>query len=380
MKKQIIMLSTTLALGSLMSCGGPQADKIGVGTELHQNTKAVSQFQVNKTFDGKIGDATILTFPQGSDLSGFSYAYPEVQWKTVMSRLPYGDQLPLTYEADSTSGSKIAQISTAILSLGKLKDNSLRKLKQVQFGIKATEAQVLPMIKGVLSQFPCFKIKDNKRKCKLEADETTVEKGKLPKKCSELKRNQKKFVELSVEQESAYEEGITQCGDLQDKISAVRDLEEKVLTIRQMGRDLGVDLVQKYSSYAGFTGLVVVNSKEKEEGDFPSTIKFNENKTKIETFSLGINFGSGYQEYSLANKKISNLVYDQTARGTSRLKFTINGDYQIDAVLSVTSEVIVLHKSGATYTNIRLKGTTTNTFDNGIVRKGVMALQIDTLD
>lgn len=379
MKKQIIMLSTTLALGSLMSCGGPQADKIDVGSSLHK-AKEVSQFQVNKTFDGTIGDATIITFPSGEDLSGYSYAYPEVQWKTVMSRLPYGDQLPLTYEADSTSGSKIAQVSTAILSLGKLKDNSLRKLKQVQFGIKATEAQVLPMIDAVLSQFPCFKLKEDKRKCKLEADETTVAKGKLPKKCSELKRNLKKFDELSVEQESAYQEGITQCGALQDKISEVQDLEEKVQTIRQMGRDLGVALVEDYSAYAGFTGLVVVNSKEKEEGDFTSTIKFNETKTKIETLSLGVNFGSGYKEYSLENGGISDMVYDQTSRGTSRLKFTINGDYKIEALLSVTSEVIVLHKSGATYTNIRLKGTTLNTFSNGVVRKGVMALQVDTID
>ena len=74
------------------------------------------------------------------------------------------------------------------------------------------------------------------------------------------------------------------------------------------------------------------------------------------------------------------MVYDQTSRGTSRLKFTINGDYKIEALLSVTSEVIVLHKSGATYTNIRLKGTTINTFSNGVVRKGVMALQVDTID
>ncbi len=379
MKKQIIILSATLALGSLMSCGGPKADKIDITSDIH-HAKEVSQFQVNKTFDGTIGDATILTFPQGEDLVGYSYAYPEMQWKTVMSRLSYGDQLPLTYAAESTSGSKIAQISTAILSLGKLKDNSLRKLKQVQFGIKATEAQVQPMIKSVLSQFPCFKLKENKRKCKLEADETTIAKAKLPKKCSELKRNLKKFDELSVEQESSYQEGITQCGALQDKISAVRDLEEKVLTIRQMGRDLGVALVEDYSAYAGFKGLIVVNSKEKEEGDFTSTLKFNDTKTKVDVFSLGVNFGSGYQEYSIENGGISNLVYDQTARGTSRLSFSINGDYRIDAVLSVSSEVIVLHKSGATYTNIRLKGTTTNTFPDGKVRKGVMALQVDTLD
>jgi hypothetical protein len=379
MKKQIIILSATLALSSLMSCGAPKADKIDVTSNIYQ-AKETSQFQVNKTFDEIVGDGTIITFPAGEDLSGYTYAYPEAQWKAVMARLPYGAQLPLSYEAGSSSSNKIAQISTAILSLGKLKDNSLRKLKQVQFGIRATKAQVEPMIKEVLSQFPCFKIKENKRKCKLEADETTVSKGKLPKKCSELKRNQSKFEDLSVDQESAYDDGVNECGVLQDKISAVQDLEEKVLTIKQMGRDLGVALVENYSAYAGFSGLVVVNSKEKEEGDFPSTIKFNDTKTKIEVFSLGVNFGSGYKEYSLVNGGISNLVYDQTARGTSRLRFAINGDYKIEAELSVTSEVIILHKSGASYTNIRLKGTTKNTFSDGKIRKGVMALQIDTVD
>lgn len=379
MKKQIITLTATLALGALVGCGRPKADQIDVTSQILE-TKQVSQFQVDKTFDGTLGDATIITFPAGKDLEGYEYTYDSVAWQTVMSRLPYGAQLPTSYTKEASSADKISQVATAILSLGKLKDNSLRKLKQVQFGIRATEAQVKPMIKGLLGQFPCYPLLENKRKCKLAADETTAEKAKIPRKCSELKRNKKKYVELTEEQATAVVQGIAQCNALQGKVSEIEVLEEKVLAIRQMGRDLGVALVEDYGDHANFKGLVVVNSKEKEEGDFTSKIIFNETKTKVETLSLGVNFGTGYKEYSLENGGITKLVYDQTARGNNRLKFSINGDYRIDAELSVSSEVIVLHKSGVTYTNIRLKGTTENHFADGTVRKGVMAMQIDTLD
>ncbi|MBK27088.1 MAG: hypothetical protein CME70_23995 [Halobacteriovorax sp.] len=379
MKKQILTLTTTLAIGALVGCGGPKADQIDVASQIHAPS-TVSQFQSNKNFDSTVADATIITFPQGKDLEGYEYAYNEVAFKTVMSRLQYGDQLPLEYNKDASSADKIAQVSTAILSLGKLKDMSYEKLKQAQFGVKATQAKVAPMIDQVLKNFPCYKLNDDKRACKLEADETTSDKPKYPKKCSELKRNKKKFKDhLTEEQDKAYSQGIAQCSALQAKVTEIQDLEEKVKTIRQMGRDIGVALVEDYSAHAKFRGLVVVNSKEKEEGDFTSKIVFNESKTKVETLSLGINFGNGYREFSIENGGISNVSYGQTKYGTTFLKLRINGDYRIDAELTVSSRTIVLHSSGATYTEVRLKGSTENHFPDGTVRKGVMSLQIDTL-
>lgn len=379
MKKQMITLATMMALGALTGCGGPKADQIGVTSEIHESN-TVSQFQVQKTFDSTLADATIITFPTGDDLESYEYSYDEMAFKTVMSRLQYGDQLPLSYSKEASSGDKIAQVSTAILSLGKLKDMSYEKLKQAQFGVKATQAKVAPMIAQLLQNFPCYKLIDNKRKCKLAPDETTSETPKFSKKCSELKRNKKKFKgNLTEELEKAYDQGIAQCAALQGKVSEIQDLEEKVKRIRQMGRDIGVDLVEDYSEHANFKGLIVVNSKEKKEGDFTSKMTFNDEKTKIETLSLGINFGTGYKEYSIENGGISDVKYGQTRGGTTYLNLTINGDYRIVAELSVSSRTIILHSSGATYTEVRLKGSTENIFPDGKVRKGVMSLQVDTL-
>lgn len=382
MKKQILTLSAVLALTAMNGCGRPKTDQIGVESEIHRSNQ-INQFQANVEMDTRLADGTIITFPEGKDLDGYEYAYSREEFDGVMSRLPhgYGNTLPRAYTKDQTSAEKISQIAAVILSLGKLKDMSYVKLKQAQFGVKATEAKVKPMISGLLQNFPCFPLNENKKKCKLVADETTQETPKFSKKCSQLKRNKKKYVDLTEDQAKALEQGVIQCGALQNKISEIKGKKKLVETIRETGRNIGVGLTLDYSEYANFSGLVVVNSKAKDDGAVKSKISFNETKTKVEDLILGLSFGtSGFKEYSLENGGISNLKYGQTKNGTRFLKFHVNGEYRIEAELTLSSRTLILHESGATYTEVRLKGSTENFFPDGKVRKGVMSLQIDTLD
>lgn len=388
MKKQILTLTTSLALTALVGCGKPKADQINVDSLIH-GTKEVNQLQVNKEVDPAVRKGTIIIFPTGNELDGFSYEFPEKYWKPVIvdGRLPYGKQLPRIIQKDDTSANKTKNLVNILLSIGKLKDISFRLKTQA----KMKDAVLKGQKKQVIASVGCYKIKegDNAGKCKIAPDETTVTSVKRAKRsCTKLATHMDNFIDLTPEQDALFKGTLHKCKLIKEGQNEVKKLSRKINAATEAGEVLAEGVATAYSVHLGKNHLPLMASQDRQapNGYDDSRIKFNADKTKIEELKLAINFGGGDDAavpmYSIENGKILNAKLAITAKGTRYLEFTINGPIIVKAMLSITSEVISLSKDGTgpSFTNYRLKGTTDNIFPNGTVKKGVMSIEMDTLN
>ena len=386
MKKQILTLTATLALGAMVGCGGPKADQIGVESDIHRST-VTNQSQILGTpSNGQLFGSTIITLPGGSDLDGFEYNLEDPrkvgQWNAVLGRLPDGKGANHSYVYTREMATKVKDIRVSYLisSIGRLKDLSYKKLRPAKVGLEQITPVKKAVIPKLLKAIPCFNLKEDRKKCKTAADETTKTKPKRIRSCKQLASLKDAYVDLDEAGQAQLVANITQCMTIQGKFDALNDGVDMVTSLRDAGKEIVVDIVEKYSEHANFIGLVEANSKELDGGDIKSTIVFNKEMTKVEKFVLGLKFGNGtFEEYSLKNKKISDFEFGLTADNNRYLAFTINGEHTIRARLGVQSNSVTL-LDGSTYFDIRMKGKTINTYKDGKVRNGIMYLQAETID
>lgn len=350
--------------------------------------------------DNNIRSTTLLIYPNANDLTEFEFNSPTLQaWEGVKEILPYGDSVIPFIPKSMSSFDKASEIIFTIISAGQARDDAYVAMKkaeqQLNFHLKERdellkETEVkLDFFSDLWEVSECYYQKRPKKGekfiCKLEKDDDFKRRKRI-RDCDDIVEIE--FLNLSASELSLTENIQLGCetalqeedniknGPIKQLIEEQQAIITKNSQYRDDGKQVVIDLLEgtleKINSNV-FLTTGAENEKPNDTGPY-SIIKFSPDKNTIQQLSLRLDLGrnysegAGFKEYSLANGRITDLLYYRKSDLEKALEFKINtNDFVIEAEL---------YESIQPYHGLRYVGDLLVRYPDGTTREGVGKIEV----
>lgn len=365
----MLKLSFLISLLLVVVSGcGPKAEV--APTENSRFPVGYRQFSfTDKQIDPEVRSITLLTMPVEKDVEGFSYEPDPRDWNIVFSSIPYGNRVPFGIPLNMDSFNKTAQVVYTVMVSGDVRNFSYERIKAQQ----KEKARILDRLNQLLVLHPCYTgLRPNHRSCFAHQSDMTVDTPRIADSCDVLSRW--RWMNLTPEEEESLSLNLQTCRDVDG--GRVAQIDQQIALdedIRDKAKGIVLDLLNKAERHAG-TNFVATGATKSEEdtiNGYKSLIQMSDDRRSFTQFQLAVDFniGRGYQLFSLENGLIRDFVYEELAPGIWQLTFKLFTErFWLDAELSMDVNDIY---------DLRFSGDTNVYFPDGVIRKGLMKMELD---
>lgn len=397
---KIIYLITLLTL--LFSCGR-KADKITVESQL---APVAGRFNLDtdKEVDPVVREMVMFSFPLENELGNFSYTdgdhlFNRDLWTKVFNTLPFGNRYIEGISRSLPTNLKSQKTVASIFAIGLSRDNAWREYTR----FNTLKDNLLAKLNAeFFSKYPCYQIKkgNNRRKCLVkEKRRVTKDSASFAKSCADFKERLEDFLNLkedenlpgderaqyilSDSEKVNYEAAITSCEDMdKNQMEEYTNLANEQRVIRNDGKTLVRDLLSKAELDSGFKYLATGATKHDPDTAYgnESVLDIDLKTMTIRNIELAIDFQVGgdepYPRYSpelgnMSTPIISTLYNASTGETYYILNFKI---YTSKFTMETDGGLSIGTNSSF---GVRMSGKTLWRYNNGIVRKGIMKIELD---
>lgn len=413
MKKIILILSTLV----LASCGR-EADQIKLESKTFKTPFTSSFTAKGSSFDDTVRGVTLIAYPKANEIKNFSYKLNDNLFNTVFNSTytkiensegtlsyqelklaTYGNRMVNGVEASVSADVKVQQFVSQLVNVGDMRDRAYEAFVKNEEVIAPIKQEVLSIEENLFTELKFYKIRKTpegmeqyKRKFVLSKLDGYKVKSQKTSSCDQLAKRYKKvaFDLLDPEESTLLENSVTECEGLSEtikEVSKASDIQSSLIFNGEMistssifykGKEYITEILNDLENATGlkylFTGIakesVLDSTYSKDRArEGISKIRFNDEGTAFEKFSLELEISDGAQTYSVDNGKISNLRIEEMASGAKMVYFSI-----IDETVVVNLE---LGASTMDRMGLRLIGDAYFNFSDGRKSRGVMKIELD---
>lgn len=408
----------TLVISSLVaSCGVKTEDKNLTSNLI--KTPLVQKATIKASdLDPLVRSITLIAYPNEAEMEGFEFVVDDEVFSRVFEAqkteykkgdsslveftsdiVSYGDKMPRGIAKNLSNAKKVSDLVKQLVNIGDVRDKAYLAFVKNEVAVSEVRDVVVAADETVSNDLTFYKIKDAgdyKNKLILsKLDGYNVSKV-TTKTCDQLltKRIDDVAMDLLSEEEKSLLASIVEnCNSITTQVSVLNAVEKaqknliydagsKTIvseSIYYNGKTYVTNMLDALRDHSGKTYLSTGVYKESIlDGTYPdpedfSTVVLNSNGDGFETFKLRLDFlGRGVKTYSVENGAIQDLYFTETSLGEKVLHFKL-----------VTKDVTVSAKLGMTfipYMGLRFIGDADFKFANGIKNRGVMKIEVDSLN
>jgi hypothetical protein len=417
MKKILVLLSAL----TLASCGRV-ADDIKLDSKTFK-LPSVSGFTAKGSeFEKTARGITLIAYPKAHEIKDFDYKLNDDLFNAVFNSsytdvslvdgnlqfeekqlAPYGSRMANGVDGSLSAELKIQKFAAQLVNVGDIRDRAYEAFVKNEESISALREDVQSTEASVFEELQFYKIsktpegmEEYKRKFVLSKLDGYKVKKQKTKNCDQFlkKRLKKVATDLLTEEELALlEKSKETCKSLSATIEQIEvaDTAQKSLifdgslistgSIFYKGKEYITELLNELENRTNlkflFTGIakesVLDSTYSKDRArEGITTIRFNEEGTAFEVFSLELELGDGAETYSLENGKIQNMRIVETSSLSKMVYFTIVDEtVRVDLELGATT----MDRMG-----LRMIGDAYFTFRDGRKNRGVMKIELDSFN
>lgn len=417
MKKILVLISAL----TLASCGRV-ADEIKLDSNTFKLPKVSGFSAKGSEFDKTARGITLIAYPKAHEIKDFDYKLSDELFDKVFKstytdvslvdgNLQFEQKALATYGSRMTNGVdgslsadlKIQKFASQLVNVGDIRDKAYEAFVKNEEAIDTLRSDVQATESSIFEELQFYKIsktpegmEEYKRKFVLsKIDGYKVRKQKT-KNCEQFlkKRLRKVATDLLTEEELALLERSKQtCKELSstiDQINVADEAQSELIfngslistgSIFYKGKEYITELLNELENRTNlkflFTGIakesVLDSTYSKDRArEGITTIRFNEEGTEFEVFSLELELADGAATYSLENGKIQNMRIVETSSLSKMVYFSIVDDtVTVDLELGATT----MDRMG-----LRMIGDAYFTFKDGRQNRGVMKIELDSFN
>jgi len=365
-----------LIIASLISCSR-SADIISAPKSTVDRVNFQALNVNGSDYESDIRSVTLLAYPNASDLANFSFGVEDrykdlfkaryVDYKSEQKEERFllsqrASSMQLGIPMDMAGAVKYSTIVNQIISVGFLRDAAFKE----QLITEEVQDEMYSDIETMFEELSFFAVLDEEGTYKLEADLTTDSESEEFYDCEEYTESVEVLITTAGTQ-SIKETIDSECKSY-DKATA--QVELLMNDIYGLGEGYVLEMLGEVQKASGRNFLTTTMAIDRDSDEY-SQISISEDGSSVEGITLytDINDGTGYNEYSTENGKISNVKFYTSKSGAKLLEFEMK-----------TSLYTVKTKLGMTvmdYYDLRFVGDATFFYNDGQVRDGVMKIEVN---